>query len=197
MHLICFGSNVSGGQSVDSAEKFIFAVNPDVPKRIAHPTIEPSCEFTGPTNLVFANAALAFVYPHRTPMPKNRQIIVGRYILFISRMTNLMDDGIDRIERIRFVIACRDTHVAARPFAEGMHRLINAATCHVIPKACGKIIHQIDLRRLVKMARQFWRGRCRHDRSTQIDQTGAQLRKHLINHCAFRIRFIIAEQRII
>ena len=74
---------------------------PQIAKAPAHFAVKPAREGAAASHLVFIDAALAFMHPHRTPMPDGAQRIFRVDGQFIAGMSDLMDGRIQAVERVR------------------------------------------------------------------------------------------------
>ena len=91
------------------------------------------------------------MHAHGYTIAKRREQIVIADPLLITRMADLMDRGIEAIERITQAGARGDAHIKARAGGERMHRFVDAAMAHVVAEGLGKLARQLHLLAFIKV----------------------------------------------
>ena len=115
LQLVGLGPDIAVRDTVHDAVEGFFIHHAKITEGIAHLTIQPAGKGTAAPKLVFIDPALTFVDPHRHPRPKRRQKVVLVDALLVAGMPDLVDGGIETVERVQLVGACGDPHIKPGP----------------------------------------------------------------------------------
>ena len=115
MHLVGLGPDMARGHVVHRGVEGLGALDPDIAEKLPHSAIEPAGEGGRTRKLVLVDPALAFVHAHGDAAPQNAQRVIGRDVLLVARMPDLVDRGIEAAQRIGLVHARGDPNIRPGP----------------------------------------------------------------------------------
>ena len=152
LQLIRFGADEARPNAVDRGIECIFVLHAEIAKSVFHLTEQPAGKGAAAADLVFVDPALALMNAHADATAQRGQQVAVADVLLIGGVANLVDGGIETIERVGGVRTCGDAHVQPRAGGERMHSLVHAPPRHVIAEGLGERARQLHLRALVKCA---------------------------------------------
>ena len=101
LQLVGLGPDIAVRDTVDDAVEGFFIRHAKITEGIAHLTIQPAGKGTAAPKLVFIDPALAFMHAHGHTTTQRRQQMHAVDVLLIGPMPDLVNGGVDAVERIK------------------------------------------------------------------------------------------------
>ena len=197
LNLIRLGAYVTPVQAVHGSVEGL-RIHAERAEALFHPPVQPAGEGAAPAQLVLIDPRLAFVNAHGDAAPEGGEKIRRVYGLLVAGMADLMDGGIDAVERIGGVGPGGDPHVGARPRTERMHRPVDPAPRGVIAEGARDPGAQAHLGVRIEGARQRRRlARGPQRAVAQRDEPRAERAEHVYQHRRRGAGLIVVQKRVI
>src|SRR5690606_34889609 len=135
--LVGLGADIAGGDAVHGAVELVRIGNRQPAHHVAHARVQPAGKGAATAQLVFVDAALAFVDAHRDAAAQRREGVVLVDALFVAGMPDLVDGRVDAVEGVGLDDAGGDAAVLPATAGKRVHGDIHPPAGPVIAEAGG------------------------------------------------------------